>query len=108
MTDIPQWVWGEIDRRAGDPTPKTTMGWAAHCDRLRCLAAELIAEHEQPPVDPLLIEARELAASERARAAIGQFTESEYRAGLADDTPIINLTLTALKRGIEIERERAK
>ena len=108
MTDIPQWVWGEIDRRVGEPTPTTNREWAMYSARLRCLAAELIAEHEQPPVDPLLIEARELAASERARAAIGQFTESEYRTGLADDTPIINLTLTALKRGIEIERERAK
>lgn len=64
--------------------------------------AEQIYEHEEPPVDPLLIEARALAF---AQAEIAKHPRSpEIMEGGLDHTPQfgVPLALAALKRGVEI------
>lgn len=60
-----------------------------------------IAEHEEPPVDPLLVEAREISA-EHSRVC-GQFEQAaEYRAGKWDDGATMRKVLIALRRGMEL------
>lgn len=53
-------------------------------------AARLIAQHEEPPLDPLIAEAREIANS------------------FADGDETLEIALEALKRGIEIGKEQAR
>ena len=57
--------------------------------------AKYIAEHEEPPVDPLLVEARELCA---------QFSHYKkgYISGACDAHIEVRIALMALKRGIEM------
>jgi hypothetical protein len=59
-------------------------------------------------VDPLLIEARELAAQERERVFSGERTPEEYRSGSADGTPVMSLALAALRRGMELAKAEAQ
>lgn len=65
--------------------------------------ARYIAAHEEPPVDPLLIEARKICALTRQTYDKG-FLSGEYD----DSSTEIPVALAALRRGIEIERERSK
>jgi len=57
--------------------------------------ARYIAEHEEPPVDPLLVEARELCA---------QFSHYKkgYISGACDAHIEVRIALAAIKRGIEM------
>lgn len=58
--------------------------------------ARYIAQHEQPPVDPDLVKAREICA--RAAKAVGQANNPmRYRAGDYDDDPEVQFALSALK-----------
>ena len=61
--------------------------------------ARYIAEHEEPPVDPLLIIAREIVADEDASRTLNQ-TQAilEGHAGQSK----VNIALTALRRGMEL------
>lgn len=70
--------------------------------------ARYIAEHEKPPVDPLLIEARELAADSAAK--LQHPSVSDIRAGRKDDDLSygVGLALAALHRGIELGRSQSK
>lgn len=64
--------------------------------------AQYIERHEDVPVDPMVIEAREIVA--KAVEPDSGSAASEFRAGRRDHTPAFNATLTALRRGIEIGR----
>ena len=64
--------------------------------------ARYIAEHEEPPVDPLLLEAREIAASLAGDAAYHRNWADNVRAGKYDAEDRVQGALAALKRGIEI------
>jgi hypothetical protein len=60
--------------------------------------ADYIAAHEQPPVDPLLIEAREIAADVFDQDHGGAMTHSRMiREGKADESINVLTALTALK-----------
>ena len=62
-----------------------------------CIAfARYIAEHEEPPVDPLLIEAREIAAGFK------HYEPEDVLAGQLDHSVALQMTLAALKRGMEL------
>jgi len=63
----------------------------------------LIAEE---PVDPLLIEAREIVARVVGAGGASWFG-GEFRKGKCDDHQSMQVALAALKRGREIEREAA-
>ena len=72
------------------------------------IIADMIAKYEQPPVDPLLQEAREICAA-RFDAENNRSVASDYRSGLFDnDDKELSIALAALKRGMEIEREKSK
>lgn len=92
--ETPQWARDEAMSRTGH----TEM----LCPALHELAA-MIARHEEPPVDPLLVEAREIAASKPGR---GSSSVSRcIRNGLDDWHPDVRLALVALKRGVELARQ---
>lgn len=60
--------------------------------------ARYIAEHEDEPVDPVLIEAR--------NAADSIMPSMEYASGVYDDSQVMRIALAALKRGMELERSK--
>lgn len=74
--------------------------------------ARYIAAHEEPPVDPLLIEARELVA----RTNHDQWPDSpwhlneaqELRSGGRDFTLVLQAAHNGLRRGIELAKEQGK
>lgn len=72
--------------------PDTTQGWARRCDMWRRSFARYIATHEPEPVDPLLIEAANMASNH----AVWD-TKDDYKAAKT-------LALVALKRGMELAR----
>lgn len=104
--DIPQWVRDEVDKRAPIGVRHTSSGLAKYADELRDLAASLIAQHEEPPADPLLIEAREIAAK--------WYTEEGTPTGAAasrrgdwDNAPAVRWIVAGLRRGIELGKAGA-
>ena len=60
--------------------------------------ARYIAKHEEPTVDPLLVEAREVCAQ---CARFSHYKEG-YISGAFDDDSAVQVALAALKRGIEM------
>lgn len=64
--------------------------------------ARYIAEHEEAPVDPLLIEARDICAHE----SDVDLCALKYRNGDWDYTVTVKAAYSALRRGIEIERNK--
>ena len=63
--------------------------------------ARYIAEHEQPPVDPLLVEARRIVAETWRRVGSKSYAD-RVEEGLCDDGIYVPIALTAIRRGIEI------
>lgn len=108
MTDeIPMWA----KERAAE-LANTEVGvedfWDVHdvavFEILRALA-RYIATKEEPPVDPLLIEARK-AASEWAEVTFGPTSRfpDMYREGRSDDDSNMALAKIALRRGMELAK----
>jgi hypothetical protein len=93
--DIPQWAKDracEIAKASG-----VTPGGARDADFAWGRAfARYIAEHEEPPVDPLLVEAREIAAKARP-----DYAEGYLSGGYDTSSTEIRTALLALRRGIE-------
>lgn len=75
--------------------------------------ARYISEHETEPVDPLLIEAREVAAGELIagvrfvsfQVGDADVCAANLREGRADDSELIKVVLSALRRGIELGKQ---
>lgn len=113
--DIPQWA---IDRvlveanRSGIPgaSPWTSDEIAEAGDSARYSAvvrayARYIAAHEEPPVDPLLIEAREIAANIRKsqeRFAAEPTVSQRIREGKFDDHQLVRAALEGLRRSASL------
>ena len=70
--------------------------------------AAYIAEKEEPPVDPLLEEAREICARlyerESSKTLAKGYREGKYDHELESAASALCIALAALKRGIEIGR----
>lgn len=100
--DIPQWA---IERAKALQAASKRPGLTPVMHTF----ARYIAEHEEPPVDPLLIEAREIVAAwleaHPDKQARGKWTPEMTRSGKLDDDASVVQALTALKRGIEIGKE---
>lgn len=108
VKDIPLWAWREVDKRVRDRHPTSTIGWAEYDDGMRTLAAGLIAKYEDQPVDPLLIEAREIVASwleAHPDKQTKKWTPGAFRDGTNDNDLSVQQALAAIKRGIEIGKE---
>lgn len=106
--DLADNVYGEDSIR---PTPATVRGMPKRWTNLTAFA-RYIAEHEEPPADPVTQAARELFIGDHPDLV---FDGTFYKAGAADrliraghfDGRIeIIRYVKALRRGIEIERER--
>ena len=88
MSDIPQWAYHHADEEAqatGGPT-----------FNYRRAFAQYISENEKPPVDPLLLEAREICASFRRKEGLASSAE-KYHQGYWDQSDYLKMVLAALK-----------
>ena len=96
--DIPQWAKERACELANDECGRHAW-FPDDCNQgyttLTALA-RYIAKHEEPPVDPDLITAREICA----RVCLGQGrlrSAQNYRDGTYDSDPEVQFVLTALK-----------
>lgn len=100
---IPQWAKERavelVNTRTAGMMDYTASSVASHNPSLVAFAA-YIAAHEEPPVDPLLIEAREIAG-----AQIGGSAEVNIRIGNHDRETLVQAVLTALRRGMELAKQ---
>lgn len=95
--EIPQWAKeraiGLMDFEAKAAVPwtfKNVPGAAVDA------FARYIAQHEQPPVDPDLVKAREICG-QVAEEWLNDEALEEYRLGRYDDDPEVQFALSALK-----------
>ncbi len=104
-TEIPDWVLIEAAKRSNFTSScivkhRSTYAYggifAALCDT--------ILKHEEPPVDPLLLRAREIWASEyeRHRTNGDTYLSSQIRDGKEDSAFAMKMLLRALREGIEL------
>lgn len=61
--------------------------------------------HEEPPVDPLLIEARKVAIEIEKDRDNGFYAEL-IADGTSDDAPVMRIAMACLKRGIELGQSK--
>jgi hypothetical protein len=102
MSKAPGWAVERADQLAsavcqelGDIVTNTTT-W-------RVAFARYIASKEEPPVDPLLIEARKIAASQWEDRTATRFIAGDY-----DETDGVKAILAALRRGMELAKEQGQ
>lgn len=96
--DIPTWAAARAHSLIA-AEPEGTL-WSASAEYA---FARYIAEHEEPPVDPLLIEARKVLGDWADETwGSGSNFAAEYRNGVLNDDSNSRLALAALKRGIEL------
>jgi hypothetical protein len=105
--EIPQWA----ALRAFNLSNLAGAGWTTIRDMLEGYTgrafARYIAEHEEPPVDPVLTEAREIASATCTKS--GNTHEAELcLSGGWDAEPLVSTAYTALRRGMELAREQSK
>lgn len=111
MSKPPVWAVeraNELAINAGMPVERARVFDGPYTAPLQTAFARYIAEHEEPPVDPLLIEARQVAVETLAlHANHSPITAREIREGNWDKQPIVQAPLAALRRGIEIGKSKA-
>ena len=107
MGDIPEWAFKrvcELTNKDGSRYEPDNFKWltpsSARSYSIGEAFARYIAAHEEEPVDPLLIEAREIAAENQPGYADG-FIRGDW-----DGHSSMQALLRALKRGIEIAEKR--
>lgn len=108
MTDeIPQWALERAAELANKEAGVAgfTAAYMTEADLGRAFAS-YIAQHEEPPVDPLLIEAREIVARHEDSLGFDEDAKST-RAGDVDSCESVQFTLTGLRRGIELGKAGA-
>ena len=98
MDDIPGWAFTRADALVGTEGQVIGSG--------RIAFARYIFEHEKPPVDPLLIEAREIVKSTLTESSHKRCNcRAEIDAGEWDKGQKIRASLAALHRGIELGKQ---
>lgn len=111
MSEIPDWAIQRANTLYDAENPKN--GYVG--DNFRRAFGRYIAAHEEPPVDPLLIEARKLFLLDHNSGVdlwdSGVMLKDGAGShlimnGRFDLRPEIGKYMGALRRGIEIERER--
>jgi hypothetical protein len=112
MSDIPEWAV----KRANDLTSEAMKdgSWLPIGGHASAAFARYIAEHEEPPVDPLLIEARKLFAEDHRNGLIAlahPLGSCILKSGAGEDLILegnydhrreVSRYLAALRRGIEL------
>lgn len=87
--------WAEAGRQAEWGSPTITKD-----KRQVNIYRRLVVEGWEPPVDPLLIEAREICAA--------IFVEDEFFSGNRDEGLEMGVALDALRRGMELATQDAR
>ena len=108
MTDeIPQWALERatelVNKEKGDAYFTATYVAISYTGQA---LARYIAQHEEKPIDPLLIEAREIVAEYFATDG-SPITAAKYSSGAWDSLPAVLVTVEALRRGIELGKAGA-
>ena len=102
--DIPQWARERACELMDEYAPNHA--WAARYNapvRVIESFARYISQHEQPPVDPLLIEARGIVkATLTPKNHTGCSCREDIDAGKWDNGQKVRASLAALKRGMEL------
>ena len=107
----PNWAREEVDKRVPCQLNaySASWEWSAYASHLRDLAASLIEEHEEheeKPIDPLLEEAREVAAKYYLEEGCPSAAD-KCRSGEWDHMPFVEVTVEGLRRGIELGKAGA-
>lgn len=105
MDDIPEWALREFCKRANLDYGAVMNGavvMVATRSAVR-VGAALIAQHEEPPVDPLLPEARKIVA-DRYTAQGWDNSAELVLSGKFDGHCDVTTALAALKRGVELAK----
>ena len=77
-------------------------------DRYAITLARYIAEHEPERVDLLLVEAREVVGAFAEQTTGYEIYASDYRCGQRDSDSEMRVAVLALRRGMELEREKSQ
>lgn len=100
MTAIPDWACDRAAKLANEVSFAGGHGslWTSQFMKVNSLGqafAKYIAEHEKPPVDPDLIEAREFLASNYDGP---DYIADKYRQGYYDTTTALKAVVAAVKK----------
>lgn len=110
--EIPEWAWERAEVLCKAERSSTDW-WTPNRDFPSVSAlARYIAQHEEPPVDPLLIEARKLYADAHRAGrfhlqlpgAVAKYGAAEKQILAGDFDYRLEDTLAALRRGIELAK----
>lgn len=107
MSDIPEWA---VKRANLETAAEYTRHTSITQSEGHLLAfARYIASKEEAPVDPLLIEAREICALQwdARKGAIETEVANDFRNGFHDDESEVFHVLLGLKRGMELAKEQS-
>lgn len=105
MTDTPEWALKMACEQSGIPWADYQHGPVAFNTRRSIEAhARTLAKYETPPVDPLLVEAREICARQYEGCGRHVMAKS-FRSGGEDDNLHIQIALACLRRGAELRGE---
>lgn len=107
MSEIPQWAFERaaklVNAEPGRGRGRYDAAGMAVYDAGRALA-RYISEHEEPPVDPLVLEMRTIASIPPWGNSVGHRAQI-ISSGRGDHYFEAQLILAALRRGIEIGKE---
>jgi hypothetical protein len=106
--EIPQWAKERACELANSMKPLSVLWIVEDIPAASTLTAlaRYIAAHEEPPVDPLLIEARKLAADIAMERGANRDVVDHYETAKATD-PEISRVIRVLRRGIELGKSDA-
>lgn len=103
--EIPQWAYVKVDQYIRAPNYRSVLTLERYADLLRELAASLIAERGEP-IDPLMKEAREVAAKYYLEEGCHS-AAAKCRSGEWDNGAAVKWRLEGLRRGIELGKAGA-
>lgn len=104
---VPEWAYDRLGAIVGDRSYATAVANDPKVMNIGHAFARYIAEHEEPPVDPLLVEARQIAGDAMAsHETFGQTYSTGsihcVRTGNDDGSIFVRTALNALRRGTEL------
>ena len=108
-TEHPEWVYERAAMLMNAQYQQNGFRWTSQMVRenqttaIKALCAHIL-KHEEAPVDPLLVEAREIVACNPTQPYSPMLKDMIRKGDFCG--PIVNLVLHALQRGGEIEREK--
>lgn len=113
VVNIPEWAVDRALERFPRPTfydgsswkPAVLEGRDAHFANAVRFLAEQIARYEEPPVDPLLLEAREIVKATLTDSHQFCDCRAKIDAGEWDTGQKVRAALAALKRGMELAQK---